>query len=157
MTTTDEAVLLDPMDKIQNFMRISRDVDTDTFSDFLKYRSNIAARKVIYKNFTDDEGNFRIEWMRDNDKKVLNTLSHHIMRYEKVFKETPIYDKVVQEFGDDLPDFLKDHPRDAMGRWTHTEIEEGWYQNSRGDLFHYDGVVWDDVPVERVQDLEFLG
>ena len=47
--------------------------------------------------------------------------------------------------------------RDDKGRWT-TEIPEtGWYQNKSGDLFKYDGVVWDVVPGERISDLEYLG
>ena len=35
--------------------------------------------------------------------------------------------------------------------------DAGWYQNSDGKLFHYDGVVWDEVPNEKQEDLEFLG
>lgn len=35
--------------------------------------------------------------------------------------------------------------------------DAGWYQNSDGKLFHYDGVVWDEVPSEKQGDLEFLG
>lgn len=37
------------------------------------------------------------------------------------------------------------------------KVSAGWYQNAVGDLYHYDGVVWDTVPSERIQDLEFLG
>lgn len=33
----------------------------------------------------------------------------------------------------------------------------GWYQNNIGDLFHYDGLVWDIVPTERESELEYLG
>lgn len=35
--------------------------------------------------------------------------------------------------------------------------DAGWYQNADGKLFHYDGVVWDEVPDEKQGDLEFLG
>lgn len=35
--------------------------------------------------------------------------------------------------------------------------DAGWYQNADGKLFHYDGVVWDEVPSEKQGDLEFLG
>lgn len=33
----------------------------------------------------------------------------------------------------------------------------GWYQNLKGELFHYDGVIWDTVPNEKIKDLEYLG
>jgi hypothetical protein len=37
------------------------------------------------------------------------------------------------------------------------EIAAGWYQNSKGLLYHYDGVVWDDVPLDNLKELEYLG
>lgn len=52
-----------------------------------------------------------------------------------------------------LPEFM----RDGIGRWTEADVATGWYQNSVGDLYHYDGVIWDTVPKERIKDLEFLG
>lgn len=36
-------------------------------------------------------------------------------------------------------------------------FESGWYQNGSGDLFHYDGVIWDTVPKEEIRELEYLG
>lgn len=36
-------------------------------------------------------------------------------------------------------------------------MSSGWYQNSIGDLYHYDGVVWDNVPDEQIKNLEYLG
>ena len=36
-------------------------------------------------------------------------------------------------------------------------VESGWYQNGNGDLFHYDGVIWDNVPKEEMKELEYLG
>lgn len=37
------------------------------------------------------------------------------------------------------------------------DFGSGWYQNRKGELFHYDGVVWDVVPAESIKDLEYLG
>lgn len=37
------------------------------------------------------------------------------------------------------------------------EVVSGWYQNSVGVLYHYDGVIWDEVPKETINDLEYLG
>ena len=36
-------------------------------------------------------------------------------------------------------------------------IRVGWYQDNKGGLFHYDGVVWDAVPDAGAQNLEYLG
>jgi hypothetical protein len=33
----------------------------------------------------------------------------------------------------------------------------GWHQNAKGKLFHFDGVVWDEVPEEQINKLEYLG
>jgi hypothetical protein len=33
----------------------------------------------------------------------------------------------------------------------------GWYQDKEGKLYHYDGVLWDEVPEEKVVNLEHLG
>ena len=67
----------------------------------------------------------------------------------EAMEKLPIYEKTAKEY--ENLNFL----RDDKGRFT--DIVNGWYQNSRGDLFHYDGIVWDNVPSERVSNLEFLG
>lgn len=64
-------------------------------------------------------------------------------------KVTPVFDDVAEKFKN--LEFL----RDDKGRFT--DIVSGWYQNIKGDLYHYDGVVWDSVPNEQIKDLEFLG
>lgn len=33
----------------------------------------------------------------------------------------------------------------------------GWYQDSEGGLYHFDGQVWDVVPEEMTKRLEYLG
>jgi len=33
----------------------------------------------------------------------------------------------------------------------------GWYQDSEGNLYHFDGSVWDVVPEEMTKRLEYLG
>lgn len=35
--------------------------------------------------------------------------------------------------------------------------EVGWYQDSDGGLYHFDGLVWDVVPEEVTKRLEYLG
>lgn len=47
--------------------------------------------------------------------------------------------------------------RDDKGRWTQVVAKEGWYQDRNGNLYQYDGVIWDEVPSARIEDLEYLG
>lgn len=47
--------------------------------------------------------------------------------------------------------------RDEKGRWTEVSVRAGWYQDGDGNLYNYDGMIWDVVPKERVEKLEFLG
>lgn len=60
----------------------------------------------------------------------------------------------LEKYGEELPQFLKE---DYTTVQTATSlIRKGWYQNSVGVLYHYDGVNWDDVPIEKISDLEYL-
>lgn len=75
-------------------------------------------------------------------------------------------------------DLEKDHndtlmkiERDAHGRFIVPTIEEkanhvnsistgmkkGWYQDPKGSLFYYDGIIWDTIPVASLASLEYLG
>lgn len=40
---------------------------------------------------------------------------------------------------------------------TETTDAPGWYQDVEGNLYKYDGVVWDVVPEKSAGKLEFLG
>lgn len=61
----------------------------------------------------------------------------------------PIFEKAVQEY------MNLQFVRDDKGRFT--DVAEGWYQNTSGVLYHYDGTIWDSVPNEAIRDLEYLG
>lgn len=146
------------MDAIQPILRTSTEITTDEFREFLQYKNSLHSRQRLYKNFTDADGNFILyEKGTRQDKEVLNTLSRDIHEYEAKMTKTPIFDMLVKEMKSiddaELPKFL----RDESGRWAEAEVLKGWYQNSRGDLYHYDGVIWDEVPNEQIKDLEFLG
>ena len=47
--------------------------------------------------------------------------------------------------------------KDSKGDWHQVVSREGWYQSKSGELYHYDGVIWDEVPKERLEELEYLG
>jgi hypothetical protein len=67
----------------------------------------------------------------------------------------------------DYNDTLMKIERDQFGRFVEnnyqsklfprTGIEEGWYQDSKGSLYHYDGLIWDEVPNPNIKQLEYLG
>ena len=147
---------IEQVEKFSDFCRESMDVDADTYGKVLEYKSDLSALERIYKNFTDEDGNFNI-WTTgtDRDKQTLNSYSMKIAAFERWLLAAPIYDRLKQEHPIELPEFLKDVERDSKGRFIDTVM--GWYQNSHGDLFHYDGTVWDSVPTEKINDLEFLG
>ena len=65
------------------------------------------------------------------------------------FDNLPVFEDVLEKY--ENLEFL----RDDKGRFI--EAVNGWYQNVKGELYHYDGVVWDNVPNEKVSELEYLG
>lgn len=144
------------LDFLQNELRNDVNVTAQEFEDFLNYRWNLSSRDRLYKNFTDPDGTINIYTKgTKRDKQTLNELSMKIARYEQQFVNSPIYDELKQKYNIEMPEFLKDVPRDSNGKFIETVV--GWYQNSKGDLFHYDGTIWDEVPDEKVSNLEFLG
>lgn len=73
----------------------------------------------------------------------------------EAMKRLPIYEDVAKEYS--TLEFLRDQiNRDDRGRFVDSTVR-GWYQNSHGELYHYDGVVWDEVPNDKTDNLEFLG
>jgi len=66
-------------------------------------------------------------------------------------KNTPIFEETMRDLE------RLSIRRDTVGRWTEAVPEAGWYQDKNGNLYQYDGVVWDEVPKDRVSDLEYLG
>lgn len=95
------------------------------------------------------------------DKELLNDYSTRIIHYEVEVMGSPIYEDLKKKYEDQAnwPEFLKE------SKGVHMHITDrgfetanaGWYQNSKGELFHYDGTIWDNVPEERLQTLEYLG
>lgn len=65
--------------------------------------------------------------------------------------DVPVFEETVKAY--EALQFL----RDDKGRWTQLDIKAGWYQDKQGNLYQYDGVIWDDVPNSRIEDLEYLG
>jgi hypothetical protein len=54
-------------------------------------------------------------------------------------------------------DFFGKYISEPQSSVTVDGVEVGWYQDGKGSLHHYDGVVWDSVPNGQIGELEFLG
>lgn len=144
------------LEELRSWMRQDPDVDSEEFGLFLDFKYNYLTRIRLYDLYTNEMGHSTIYSAPHSDKQKLNELSGKIFAYERHLSGSPIFAKMAQRYEEDeLPEFLKNVVRDDKGRFTETVV--GWYQNSCGDLFHYDGVIWDSVPNEKIEDLEFLG
>ncbi len=142
-------------------LKESPKVSVSEFDEFLDYRRNVWARQRLFYGLDNPNDIFSQPASVTSE---LNRLSTKIIRYEEKLMSTPIYDELLREKMEaarveddsDLPEFLRDN-KDTMSRMKEIEVVVGWYQNSKGDLFHYDGTIWDNVPSDKLQDLEFLG
>lgn len=72
------------------------------------------------------------------------------------YREAYIKDRNVN-FDKDIDGLLEEFTEMSSSSVTVEGVKVGWYQNSDGGLFHYDGVVWDVVPDEKISRLEYLG
>ncbi len=142
----------------------------DYKSDILKFLTDIRADKQEMEAFEEYEIALQArEELLDRypgseifsapkvDKELLNDYSTRIIMYETDLMATPIYEKLKKKYEEDQqnwPNFMKE----GHGKVVQPTVEKaGWYQNSNGELFHYDGVVWDNVPSEQTKQLEYLG
>jgi hypothetical protein len=125
----------------------------------LKRAKNYTDLFLYYERMRDDvvskhlDGDPKNTFREDVSLGIRETYERHssglVRLLGEAMEKLPIYEKMTKEY--ENLNFL----RDDKGRFT--DVVKGWYQNSRGDLFHYDGIVWDSVPSERVSNLEFLG
>ncbi len=65
--------------------------------------------------------------------------------------DLPVFEETIKAYRN--LEFL----RDDKGRWTQIDLKAGWYQDGQGNLYQYDGVIWDEVPKEKIEKLEYLG
>lgn len=121
-----------------------------------------ASRKAIVEvNLDGDVSNI---FNADTPKRVkdqwndLGTRSIQLIEeaHEGFKTATDEYKKSAVELTEDqLPEFLREDT--TITRKAMKLMSSGWYQDSVGELYHYDGVVWDKVPKAKIDDLEFLG
>lgn len=118
----------------------------DTSDGYQKYVESWEERRELFSKYPAG----KIFNGTEADKKAWNRTSIVIDKYEREIMATPIYDKLLEKYEQEmgLPYFLKDKKIEGPLK--------GWYQNSVGVLYRYDGTNWDNVPVEKISDLEYL-
>lgn len=66
------------------------------------------------------------------------------------------FEKDFSEIKDELTD-ISDSLDKKIKPNRYVDYKSGWYQDLKGNLYKYDGVVWDNVPGLETGELEFLG
>ena len=139
-------------DEIAKYLKNSN-ASTEAFKKFEGYKKTLALREDLLSEYPGNNIFQASKWAKDK----LNEYSSKIIGYEVEIMGSPIYEDLKKKYENqsDWPDFMKDN----KGKFTETiqTVSTGWYQNSRGELFHYDGTIWDSVPEDRLQALEYLG
>jgi hypothetical protein len=126
---------------VQNYLRsLGEDVE------LYKEKSN-----TYYKAFTERKNLITLEL--DGDISNLFSASRAIKDRYNDLSSTII--KITEEA---LAWTTTKTEEERLSNLTFTaDLSKGWYQNLKGELYHYDGVIWDVVPKERLTDLEYLG
>lgn len=122
----------------------------EALEKFEEYKKALALREDLLSEYPGNSIFQASKWAKDK----LNEYSSKIIDYEIEIMGSPIYNDLKKKYEEQAnwPEFM----RDEKGRFTQP-VNQGWYQNSRGELFHYDGTIWDNVPEDRLQALEYLG
>lgn len=139
-------------DEIAKYLKDSN-ASAEAFEKFEEYKKALTLREDLISEYPGNNIFQASKWAKDK----LNEYSSKIINYEVEIMGSPIYEDLKKKYENqsDWPDFM----RDNKGKFRETPLpaNTGWYQNSKGELFHYDGTIWDNVPEERLQALEYLG
>lgn len=140
------------IDEIEEYLQKSGASDAE-IEKFDEYQIALSQRDELLDNYPGQS----IFQAPKVDKELLNEYSARIINYEVEIMGSPIYKDLVKKYEaeNSWPEFMRDSKEKFIE--TPSTANAGWYQNSRGELFHYDGTIWDKVPEERLQQLEYLG
>ena len=136
-------------DEIAKYLKDSN-APPESFEKFEKYKKTLALREDLISEYPGNSIFQASKWAKDK----LNEYSSKIIDYEIEIMGSPIYNDLKKKYEEQAnwPEFMKDEKE----RFTQP-VNQGWYQNSRGELFHYDGIIWDNVPEDQLKTLEYLG
>jgi hypothetical protein len=83
-----------------------------------------------------------------------HSIASDIVDLQRIANKETNYGRTAKQEALDNLDFMND-PKLVYRQQK--ELLAGWYQNLATELFYYDGVIWDKIPKERINELEYLG
>jgi hypothetical protein len=83
-----------------------------------------------------------------------HSIGSDIVDLQRIANKETNYGRTAKQEALDNLDFMND-PKLVYRQQK--ELLAGWYQNLATELFYYDGVIWDKIPKERINELEYLG
>lgn len=139
--------------EIIKYLRTPENYDPESVRKFVVYENALRRRNYIVAEYPGH----KIFHAPKEKKELLSKYTTEVIKYETEIMGTPIYDYLKKNFeGSGTFPVYVNNDRERFSS-SADGTNAGWYQNSKGDLFHYDGTIWDNVPEERIQQLEYLG
>jgi hypothetical protein len=83
-----------------------------------------------------------------------HSIASDIVDLQRIANKETNYGRTAKQEALDNLDFMND-PKLVYRQQK--DLLAGWYQNVATELFYYDGVIWDKIPNERINELEYLG
>jgi hypothetical protein len=117
------------------------------------YKDHQAARK----QFVQDHLGGDVTTFYKASKQVrdeFHSIASDIVDLQRIANKETNYGRTAKQEALDNLDFMND-PKLVYRQQK--ELLIGWYQNVATELFYYDGVIWDKIPNERINELEYLG
>jgi len=91
-----------------------------------------------------------------NDTEVTEVLKAIHEEYRERYIKDGYLD-LNKDFNELMMKEMNYYPERLISSVTVEGVKVGWYQDSKGSLYHYDGVIWDSVPTDIISRLEYLG
>jgi hypothetical protein len=83
-----------------------------------------------------------------------HSIASDIVDLQRIANKATNYGRTAKQEALDNLDFMND-PKLVYRQQK--DLLAGWYQSLSAELFYYDGVIWDKIPKERINELEYLG
>jgi len=117
------------------------------------YKDHQAARE----EFIQDHLGGDVTTFHEASKQVrdrFHDIASDIVDLQRIANKETNYGRTAKQEALDNLDFMND-PKLVYRQQK--DLLAGWYQNLATELFYYDGVIWDNIPDEKINELEYLG
>lgn len=122
------------------------------------YEFQYKDHQIAREQFVEDHFGGDITTFHSASKKVrdeFHSIASDIVELQRIANKETNYGRTAkQEEGLESLDFMND-PKLVYRQQK--DLLSGWYQNAASELFFYDGVIWDKIPDEKINELEYLG